>query len=226
MPPLLIAIDGTAGAGKGTLARALARRYHLAHLDTGCLYRALGLAVLNQNLDPTDEQSVVDLARSLLSTLDLKNPALREEAVGVAASHVAAIPEVRALLFAFQRNFAQHPPEGMQGCVMDGRDIGRVVMPEALCKIYVTASPEVRATRRCKELHEKGIYSIYDDILKDIRERDERDQTRKVSPLIPAEDAFVLDTSQMTIEDVIHKACAYIDAKWVAPEKTRRAEGK
>ena len=214
MSALLIAIDGTAGAGKGTLARALARQYHLAHLDTGCLYRALGLAVLENNIDPTDAKAVIEIAKSLHNP-DLENPTLRDETVGIAASYVGAIPEVRKTLLNFQRDFAKHPSAGVQGCVMDGRDIGRVVLPEALCKIYVTASPEVRAERRCKELHEKGIDSIYNTILNDIRARDERDQTRKTSPLYPADDAFIIDTSRMTIEEVIDKACAYIDSKWV-----------
>jgi cytidylate kinase len=212
MSPLLIAIDGTAGAGKGTLACRLAQIYNLAHLDTGLLYRALGLAVLQKNLDPSDPQSAIQVAKSL-GTLDLQNPALRNEEVGTAASHVAAIPEVRAMLLDFQHQFAKHPPQGKQGCVMDGRDIGRVVLPEAQCKIYVIASPEVRAERRWKELREKGIDSIYDYILADIKDRDVRDQTRKTSPLCPAEGAFVLDTSHMSIEDVVKKACEYVNAK-------------
>jgi len=210
--PLLIAIDGTAGAGKGTLARALAAHYHLAHLDTGLLYRALGWAVLAQHEDPSNSEAAIRVAHSL-GTLDLNNPNLRDEEVGLAASHVAAIPEVRTLLLDYQHEFAAHPPKGMHGCVMDGRDIGRVVLPHAQCKIYVSASPEVRAQRRCKELQEKGIPCIYDTILADIKDRDARDQTRKVSPLCPTEDAFVLDTSSLTIEEVIQKACAFVDAK-------------
>lgn len=219
-PPLLIAIDGTAGAGKGTLARRVAQFYNLAHLDTGLLYRALGQALLERNMDPSDPSLALGIAHSLES-LDLTHPALRDEEVGIAASHVATFSEVRKRLLAYQKSFARQIPEGKKGCVMDGRDIGRVVFPEALCKIYVTATSEVRAHRRFKELQEKGISSIYEHLLKDIEARDERDRTRKTSPLYPAEDAFILETSHITIEEVFHQACGYVNSKYGNPGKSR-----
>lgn len=213
-----IAIDGPAGAGKGTLARHLAHIYHLAHLDTGLLYRAAAFKMREEKADLQDRERAIKVAQSL-QEIDLKNSALRDEAVGNAASVIALFPEVRTLLLNFQREFAKKRVPGSQGVVLDGRDIGLTVLPEASCKIYVTASPEVRAERRLKELHKKGIDGIYDAILEDIKERDARDQTREVSPLRPAEDAFLIDTSELEIHDVVEKACFFVDSKYCEAQK-------
>lgn len=218
MPFMMLAIDGPAGAGKGTLARHLAHIYHLAHLDTGLLYRAVALKMLERREDLDDKRAAAESARSLKVT-DLKNPSLRDEAVGNAASKIASFPEVRTLLLKFQRSFAKSSSPRKQGVVLDGRDIGRVVLPEALCKIYVTASSEVRAKRRLKELHQKGIEGIYEAILEDIKKRDMRDQTREVSPLCPPEGAFLLDTSELGIGDAVEKACLFVDSKYPGAQK-------
>lgn len=221
MSPMIIAIDGTAAAGKGTLARNLASIYHLSHLDTGRLYRAVGFKMLKEGKDLTNQEAAVTIAQSLMHE-DFDNPALRNEDVGVAASHVAAFQEVRKVLLAFQRSFAAHPPADKQGVVIDGRDIGSIVLPDAPCKIFVVASLEVRAERRVKELHQKGISCIYEAILEDIKARDARDETRKASPLRPTEDAYILDTSSLGIDECVKKACAYVDLQY--PEARKYAE--
>jgi cytidylate kinase len=202
----IIAVDGPAASGKGTLARRLATHYGLRHLDTGLVYRAVGLKVLRQKLDPVAAAAAVTLE-------DLENPELRAEAVGEAASKVAAIPAVRQALRALQRRFAERPP----GAVLDGRDIGTVVFPEARAKLFVDASPEVRAERRTRELLERGeliergAASIYSRVLQDMKARDQRDRTRDVAPLIPAQDAFVIDSSRLDADGVFRLAVEYVD---------------
>jgi len=221
MQHMIIAIDGPAGAGKGTLARHLAHIYHLAHLDTGLLYRAVALRMLDRGLDLTRKENAIKIAATLNAS-DLKKADLRDEAVGNAASQIAAYSEVRKLLLSFQRDFANNPSFDKQGVILDGRDIGLVVLPNAPCKIYVTASPEIRAKRRLKELHQKGIQSIYEAVLEDIKTRDARDQTRDVSPLRPAEDALILDTSELGIDEVVEKACLFVDSKYNESQKRKR----
>ena len=209
---MIIALDGPAAAGKGTLARALATEYDLAYLDTGSLYRATGLAVLQAGGDPADPAA----AAAAAGTLDLSRippEAIRSEAAGEAASKVAAIPGVRAALLAYQRRFAQHPPGGKRGAVIDGRDIGTVVCPDADVKIFVTASLEERARRRVKELRDKGEPVIEARVFADMMARDARDSGRGVSPLKPAEDAFVLDTSGLDAQAALAAAKAYIESK-------------
>ena len=214
---MIIAIDGPAAAGKGTLAQNLAKHFFYAFLDTGRLYRAVGYAVLQAGADPSDEAAAAKQARAFdpksINQI-LSNPALRDEATGNAASKVAAIPAVREALLQLQRDFAEHPffEDGMpaKGAVLDGRDIGTVVCPSADVKFFVTASAEVRADRRFKELQEAGKPADYDKILADIKERDERDSNRATAPLKPAADAYVLDTSHLNAVQAFQAALDYI----------------
>ncbi|MGE4527690.1 MAG: (d)CMP kinase [Rhodospirillaceae bacterium] len=202
---MIVAIDGPAGAGKGTLARRLAREFNLAYLDTGALYRAVGVRVLEMGADPADPASAAHAARTL-DPSSLDSPRLRDEDAGDAASKVAAIPEVRAALLDFQRTFARTPPSPCTGAVLDGRDIGTVVCPHADLKLYVTASVEERARRRTLELQEKGFDAIQERILADIIARDERDRDRAAAPLAEAGDAIVLDTTEMDADTVFDLA--------------------
>lgn len=210
--PMIIAIDGPAAAGKGTLARRLAAALGLAYLDTGLLYRAVGNAVLRDGGDPSDVAAAKAAARAL-ETGDLDDPALREDAAAQAASKVAAIPEVRAALLDFQRDFAQIPPAGKAGAVLDGRDIGTVVCPDAEIKIFVTASLQARARRRLKELRGRGIESIESRVLRDMQERDARDRNRDIAPLAAADDALTLDTTGLDADAVFAAALAHINTR-------------
>ncbi|MBT3989769.1 MAG: (d)CMP kinase [Rhodospirillaceae bacterium] len=205
---MLIAVDGPAAAGKGTLTRKLAEHFDLARLDTGLIYRAVSLKALELG-DPSDEKIAVAAAEGL-SFSDLDLAGLRDEAAGNAASKVAAIPAVRDILLIFQRNFAANPPNGKKGAVLDGRDIGTVVCPEAPYKLFIDASAEVRADRRYKELQERGDEAIRSAILRDIIDRDERDRSRTVAPLEPAKDAKVLDTSDLDADAVFAAALNFI----------------
>ena len=217
---MIIAIDGTSAAGKGTLARRLQEFFDYAYLDTGALYRAVGKRVLDLGEDPCDESAATNAAKELSpeTMLQLQNdPSIRTEVCGAAASKVSAIPAVRSALFDFQRNFALHPVKEdgtpAKGAVLDGRDIGTVVCPEAEVKLFLSASAEVRAKRRLKELQEKGICAIYEDVLNDVKKRDERDSSRATAPLRPAEDALILDTSDLTVGDVFAHAIDFINQK-------------
>jgi len=193
---MIIAIDGPAAAGKGTLARRLARHFDFAYLDSGLLYRAVALRILRAGGDPADKAAAERAARSIEAG-DLGDPELRQDATAAAASKAAAIPAVRASLLAFQRSFAERPPDGKRGAVLDGRDIGTVVCPDADHKLFVTASLEERARRRSKELRERGVTTIHSRVLREMRERDARDRERDIAPLVPAKDAVVLDTTDL-----------------------------
>lgn len=209
---MIIAIDGPAAAGKGTLARRIAADLGLAYLDTGLLYRATGKRMLEAGADPEDAAAAEQQARAL-APQDLERPDLRTDAVAQAASKVSAVPGVRAALLDFQRSFAAQPPNGAKGAVLDGRDIGTVVCPDADVKLFVTASDEVRAERRFKELQEKDPDVIYARVLEEMRERDARDRSRAVAPLEPAEDAILLDTSALNADAVFAKALDIIQKK-------------
>lgn len=193
-----IAIDGPAAAGKGTISKAVAAHFGFAHMDTGLLYRAAGL----RTLDGTDP---VEAAR-LLQADDLEVDTLRTPEVAQAASRVAAIPQVRAALVDFQRAFARRAG----GAVLDGRDIGTVICPDAEVKLYVTATDDIRARRRLEELLAKGHDTDFDTVLADLRTRDARDSARATAPLKPAEDAMQLDTTTLSIEDAVAKAIAVV----------------
>ncbi len=214
----IIAIDGPAASGKGTLARKLASALGFAHMDTGALYRAVGFEVLEVGGDPENESQAlagcVALAAKLggsIGTLALVNPELREEKCGDAASKVAAIQSVRDALLDMQRDFAENPGSGVKGAVLDGRDVGTVVCPDATLKLYITASDEIRAERRMKELHFKGISVTKSAVLEDMRARDARDKARKAAPLRVAEDAIVLDTSALDVPQVLEAALKYAE---------------
>jgi cytidylate kinase len=204
---MIIAIDGPAASGKGTLAKRLAAHYGLRHLDTGIIYRAVAHALISRGADLKDEAAAVSAAQGLdVSTFD--DPALKAHDVGSAASIVSAIPKVRAALVEFQRQFASQPP----GAVLDGRDIGTVICPNADVKIFVIAEPEVRAHRRTIEARARGEAADEATILADILARDERDQNRAVAPLKPAKDAYLLDNSHLDIEGGVRAAIDIVEA--------------
>ena len=201
-----IAIDGPAAAGKGTLARALARHYGLRFLDTGSLYRAVALMALESGANPQDEAAMEGIARHLdLSGIDDRR--LRTAEVGQTASIVAGLPGVRRALLDFQRDFAARPP----GAVLDGRDIGTVVLPGADVKLFVTASPEARARRRGDELRAAGHEVSDEEVLAEVNARDARDSARANAPLARADDALLLDTTNLDIEAAFRAACRLIE---------------
>ena len=204
---ITIAIDGPAASGKGTLARRLADYYHLAYLDTGLTYRAVAHRLLEEGGSLEDEAAAVDAARRI-DLANLNRGVLSAHAVADAASRVAVFPEVRRVLVEKQREFAGRA----EGAVLDGRDIGTVVCPDAEVKLFVVASPEVRAGRRLRDIESRGGRADFGDILADIKRRDERDTGRADSPLKPAADAHLLDTSEMTIEAAFRAARAFVDA--------------
>ena len=210
MAPLVIAIDGPAAAGKGTLARRLASHLGFAYLDTGRIYRAVARILADSGAEPDDTEKAVAAAQAL-DLADLDRPGLREEAIGKAASKVAAIPEVRAALLGVQRRIGSNPPAGTSGIVIDGRDIGTVVFPDAPVKIYLVASTEERARRRHNELLGEGAPSIYGEVLADVIARDERDSRRADAPLRPAEDALILDTTNLDADAAFRAALAHVE---------------
>jgi cytidylate kinase len=204
---MIIAIDGPAASGKGTLAKRLAAHYGYCHLDTGVIYRAVAHALISRGVDLQDEIAAVNAAQTL-DPQSFDNPMLKSHEVGSAASIVSAIPAVRAALLEFQRRFASHPP----GAVLDGRDIGTVICPDAEVKIFVVADPKIRAHRRTLEALGRGEAADEASILADILARDERDQNRAIAPLKPASDAYLLDNSHLDIEGGVRAAIDIVEA--------------
>ena len=204
---MIIAIDGPAASGKGTLGKLLAGHYGLRHLDTGLIYRAVAKAVLDAGHSPDDRARAVAAAEAL-DPRHFDETALKRQAVGEVASLVSAIPEVRKVVLAFQREFGRTPP----GAVLDGRDIGTVIFPDADVKIFVTATAEVRARRRAAELGQAGERINQADVLADIRRRDERDSKRLIAPLKAATDAHLLDTTHLDIDAAFRAAIDIVEA--------------
>ena len=216
-----IAIDGPAGAGKSTIAKAVAAKLGHIYVDTGAMYRAMALFFLRQGIDLNDEKQItaacdgadvsieyIDGSQRVILCGEDVSEAIREERVGNSASIISVYPSVRTKMTALQRKLASLRP-----VVMDGRDIGTVVLPDASCKIFLDASPEVRAARRVKQLLEKGVETSFDEVLADIRDRDERDRNRPIAPLIAAKDAVTVDTSDMTLEQVINRLLEIYNAR-------------
>ena len=203
----VIAVDGPAASGKGTIARALAKHFQLPHMDTGLLYRAVALNLWRWGGDPANEFEALRAADML--SIDPADEELRSEPVSRIASSISAYPSVRAALLKRQQDFAAQPG----GAVLDGRDIGTVIAPDADVKLFVTASPEVRAQRRVRELLERGMPAHYEDVLSDIRARDARDSSREVAPLLPAGDAIILDTSELDRDAAVAEAVRLVEAR-------------
>ncbi len=209
---MIIAIDGPAASGKGTLARRLAKHLNYAYLDTGLIYRAVASKMLAATSDGNTEGECIKIAKSM-RLADLQRSELRNEEVGLLAAEIASIPTVRQALLGLQRRFAAAPPGGEAGAVLDGRDIGTVVCPEAEVKIFVTASLVGRARRRHKQLLERGEASIYARVVQEMRARDGRDSERAAAPLRPAPDAVVLDTNELDAEDSFRAALEIVDSR-------------
>ncbi len=210
----IIAIDGPAASGKGTLAHAMARELGFRTLDTGKLYRAVGLEIIKAGADPENESVALNAAENLHKELAqcadpqdyLSNPALKSDECGAAASMVSQFQSVRGVLLDLQRDFATLVPEPYKGAVLDGRDIGTVICPDADLKLFIKADLEIRAQRRTKELQISGKPATYEAVLKDMRERDKRDAGRKAAPMEPAKDAIIMDSTAMTPENLVEEA--------------------
>ena len=209
---IVIAVDGTAASGKGTLAKRLAQHFGFAHLDSGALYRLTALAVLEAKGNPKNEADALKGAQTIDFNL-AGDPRIRTDIVGKAASEVAAIPAVRQALLEFQQGFLAHPPGGSPGAVMDGRDIGTVICPSATAKLYVDARLEIRARRRWAELKAMGIRRAEQDVVAELGARDAADKSRPVAPLKQAPDADLLDTSDLGIDAAFAAALALVSPK-------------
>jgi cytidylate kinase len=212
---IVIAVDGPAASGKGTIARALAEHLQLPHMDTGALYRAAALNLWRWGGDPSSEFEAVRACEDIGANID--DPELRSEPVSKIASRISAYPGVREALLQRQRDFAR----GAAGAVLDGRDIGTVIAPDAHAKLFVTASAEVRAQRRVRELLGRGMPAHYEDVLCDLRARDARDKSRNAAPLVQAKDADLLDTSDLTVEQAKAEAMRLVEARLAGAAQQR-----
>ena len=215
---VVITVDGPAASGKGTLARKIAERLGYAYLDTGALYRAVALATLEMGGDPArleDVKPAVEMVRRHLTLELLANAALRRPDVSEASSKVAALPQVRVDLLDFQREFAKNPPGDVGGAVLDGRDIGTVVCPDADIKFFVTAKPEERAQRRFKELQWHHPLLTLEKVLGDLLQRDQRDSSRVVAPAFPSDDAYLLDTTKLSPAEVLDTAIHIVQERFL-----------
>lgn len=209
----VIAIDGPAASGKGTLARKLAESLGFGYLDTGALYRLVGYTIMERGGDPANTDEAIEVAEFCRDFFDvnlLQNKELRSDESGQAASKVAVVPKVREALLDLQRNFAKAPGGKAKGAILDGRDIGTVICPDAQVKLYITARDEVRAARRTKELQSRGLDVTKASVLKDMRERDARDAARDTAPMKPADDAIVIDSSDLSPAEMFDKALGII----------------
>ena len=202
---LVIAIDGPSASGKGTISKLLSEKFGISHLNTGGLYRGVAYKCIQQNVDLNSEQAVVEVAKTL-NEEDINNPIIFTEEIGGKASTVAKMQSVRDILFNYQRNFANQD----KGAILDGRDIGPVISPDATYKFFITASAEERANRRYKEMKEKGQDVSYDEILEKIKKRDEQDMNRVASPFKKADDAILIDTTDKNIEEAFEYVLSFI----------------
>ena len=220
---MIIAIDGSAASGKGTLAKSLACQLGYDYLDTGALYRAIGLSLIRAGINPDNiiENQLVDIVKSLDLSL-VNSPFIRHDEVAEMASRVAAIAPVRAALLDLQRSFAASPDSG-RGAILDGRDIGTVVLPSADLKLFIDAAVETRAKRRTKELHDAGQSAMFRDVLTDMQARDKRDRSRSVAPLRAADDAITIDTTTMDAAAVLELALSYVKTASLARQEDELA---
>ena len=202
---LLIAIDGPSASGKGTLSKLLSEKFNIPHLNTGGLYRGVAYKAIQEGVDLNDEKSIIEVAKNIGEN-DINNPAIFTEEIGGKAAIVAKMQSVRDILFKYQKDFANQE----SGAILDGRDIGTVICPDADYKFFVIASPEERANRRFKEMKEKGQDVNYDDILNKIKERDEKDMNRAASPFKKADDAILIDTTNKSIDEVFQEVLSFI----------------
>lgn len=209
---MIIALDGPTASGKGIIGSRIAERLGFAYLDTGLLFRAIAHQVVIQQIDPADHSTIIQIAKKI-GDYSLSDAQLRTEEVGNMASLLAGISEVRDILTQYERDFGNNPPYPYKGAVLDGRDIGTIIFPEADCKIFITAHVETRALRRHNQLIQSEQKSIYSEVLRDLKARDERDMQRVVAPLMPAPDALYIDTTDLSIDLALEKIFSFITRK-------------